>query len=84
MEDNLKFFKNGRRLQIFQKWKTTLIFFKNGRGPQFFKNERQPRFFQKWKMTSTFSKMEEDLNFSEWKTTPLPPPPRDDAFPIQT
>ena len=35
------------------RWKTTYIFSKNGRGPQF---------FQKWKTTSIFSKMEDDLN----------------------
>ena len=41
---------------IFQKWKPTSIFFKNG---------RQPQFFQEWKTTSIFSKMEHDLNFTK-------------------
>ena len=44
MEDDLNIFENGRRPQLFSKWKTTYIYFENGRRPQFFENERQPFF----------------------------------------
>ena len=36
MEEDLNFLGNGRRPCFFSKWKTTSIFFENGRQPQFF------------------------------------------------
>ena len=63
MEDDLNFFENGRRPQLFQKWKTTSIFSKM---------EDDLNFFKKTKTTSIFSKNEDDLNFfQKWKTTLL-------------
>ena len=49
MEDNLNFVQT----QLDEIWKTTPIFFLNGRRPQFFKG----------KTNSIILRMEEDLNF---------------------
>ena len=63
MEDDHKFFKNGRRPQVYQKRKTTPTFSKMVDNLNFFKNGRRPQLFQKRKTTSTFSKTEDDPNF---------------------
>ena len=68
---NLNSLVNGRRPQLCWKWKTTYIFFLNGRQsltsnwswPHFFLNGRQPQLFWKWKTTSIFLKMEDNLIF---------------------
>ena len=70
MEDNLNFFLNGRRPQIFEKWKTTSNFGK----------WKTISNLKKWKTTSNLKKMEDYLEFfksgknkknSKWKTTSI-------------
>ena len=47
MEDDLIFFINGRRPQLFNDWKTTLFFLEYGRQPQSLENGRKPVLFVK-------------------------------------
>ena len=72
MEDNLNFFLNGRRPQIFQKLKVTLTFQKIEDNLNFFKNERQPQYFQKCKTTTNLFWWKTTQIFSKWKTTAKP------------
>jgi hypothetical protein len=85
MEEDLKFFFNGRQLHfwemednlfIFRQWKMTSISFLNGRQPQVFKCRRRPYFFLLGEGFNFF-KIEDELNFFEngsrtqflWKPT---------------
>jgi hypothetical protein len=70
MEDDLNFFKDQKRPNFFQKWKTKSIFskmeedpnlFEKGRRPQLFSNGKQPQHLIECKMTSIFLLMEDDL-----------------------
>ena len=45
MEEKLNFFENGRRPQLFLKWKVTSIFLEMEDDLNFFLNEKRPKHF---------------------------------------